>query len=199
MNKSEFLAKLKEALAGLPKDDVNERLAFYSEMIDDRVEEGLTEAEAVEAAGPVDEIVKETLADIPLQKLVKEKVRGRRMSAGEIVLIVLGAPLWFPLLVAAAVLVLAFYIVIWSLVLVLWVVWLAFCVTALACIVFGVFMAAGHSLTPCLLAFGAGLLFAGLALLLFPGCVGATKGMAKVTKATAVGIKKLFIRKGTTT
>ena len=38
MNKSEFLEELRKGLAGLPKDDVEERLTFYGEMIDDRIE-----------------------------------------------------------------------------------------------------------------------------------------------------------------
>ena len=40
MNKTEFLNELEARLKGLPKEDVEERLEFYSEAIDDRVEEG---------------------------------------------------------------------------------------------------------------------------------------------------------------
>ena len=42
MTKKEFLSALREKMAGLPKDDVDDRIAFYSEMIDDRMEEGLS-------------------------------------------------------------------------------------------------------------------------------------------------------------
>lgn len=38
MNKEEFLNGLGNALAGLPQDEVNERIAFYGEMIDDHIE-----------------------------------------------------------------------------------------------------------------------------------------------------------------
>ena len=47
MNKREFSAKLREMLSGYQQSEVEERVAFYSEMIDDRMEEGLTEEEAV--------------------------------------------------------------------------------------------------------------------------------------------------------
>ena len=57
MRKQEFLAKLRKGLSGLPQDDIEERLIFYSEMIEDRKEEGLSEEEAVAAIGSVDEIV----------------------------------------------------------------------------------------------------------------------------------------------
>ncbi len=61
-------------------------------MIDDRMEEGLSEDEAVSAVGFVDEIVAQIVADIPLTKLVKEKTKlKKRLRAWEIVLLVLGA------------------------------------------------------------------------------------------------------------
>ncbi len=43
MNKQAFLTQLRKGLSGLPQEDIEERLAFYSEMIDDRIEEGLSE------------------------------------------------------------------------------------------------------------------------------------------------------------
>lgn len=42
MNKQEFLTELRAKLSGLPTYDVEERLSFYGEMIDDRTEEGVT-------------------------------------------------------------------------------------------------------------------------------------------------------------
>ena len=47
MNKQEFLDELRKGLCGLPSEDIEERINFYSEMIDDRMEEGLTEEESV--------------------------------------------------------------------------------------------------------------------------------------------------------
>ena len=46
MSKQEFLDQLRARLSGLPRQDVIERLNFYSEMIDDRMEEGLSEEDA---------------------------------------------------------------------------------------------------------------------------------------------------------
>ena len=56
MNKHDFIAKLRAKLSGLPDSDVRERLGFYSEMIDDRIEEGLSEEAAVSEIGSVDDI-----------------------------------------------------------------------------------------------------------------------------------------------
>ena len=53
MTKIEFILSLSRALQGLPQSDVTERLEFYNEMIDDRIEDGLSEEEAVAAIGSV--------------------------------------------------------------------------------------------------------------------------------------------------
>ncbi|MBR4012700.1 MAG: DUF1700 domain-containing protein, partial [Clostridia bacterium] len=111
MNKKEFLERLREALRGLPQSDVDERVSFYSEMIDDRIEEGFTEEEAVSGIGDVNDISAQIISETPLGKIVKEKARsGRSLRAWEIVLLVLGSPIWLSLLIAAAAVVLSAYI-----------------------------------------------------------------------------------------
>lgn len=51
MSKQEFLGALYNGLSGLPKEDIENSVQFYSEMIDDRMDEGMTENEAVEDIG----------------------------------------------------------------------------------------------------------------------------------------------------
>ena len=77
MKKEEFLNELRIELAGLPEEDILDRIEFYSEAIDDRMEEGQTEEEAVRAVGGVDKAVKEVVSDTPITKLVKEKIKQR--------------------------------------------------------------------------------------------------------------------------
>ena len=47
INRGVFLDGLKKQLSCLPRQDLAEHLSFYGEMIDDRMEEGITEEEAV--------------------------------------------------------------------------------------------------------------------------------------------------------
>ena len=195
MNKREFLEELRKGLAGLPQDDVEERLTFYGEMIDDRIEEGLTEEEAVAQIGPIGDIVSQTLSDIPLSKLVKEKMPKRSLRAWEIILLVLGFPLWFALLVAAFAVVLALYIVIWALVIALWAVAFAFSIASVACIPAAVYCAVKGNVPAAIACAGASLLLAGLSLFLYPACVAASKGAVKLAAVIGRGIKKLFVRK----
>ena len=120
MSKQEFLDQLRKGLSGLPQEDIEERLTFYSEMIDDQMEEGIMEEDAVSRIGSVDTIISQIKADIPLAKLVREKITPKKhLKAWEIVLLVLGSPIWLSLLIAALAIILAAYMVLWSVVITL--------------------------------------------------------------------------------
>ena len=43
MNKQEYLESIRSRISAMPADDVNRFMDYYSEMIDDRVEDGLSE------------------------------------------------------------------------------------------------------------------------------------------------------------
>ena len=70
MNKTEFLSCLEKKLLGLPENEVAKTKGFYLEMIDDRIEDGMNEAEAVSAMGNVDDIAKEAMLELPLTTLM---------------------------------------------------------------------------------------------------------------------------------
>ena len=38
VTKQQFLTELRKKLSGLPQQDIDERLSFYSEMIEDRID-----------------------------------------------------------------------------------------------------------------------------------------------------------------
>ena len=195
MYKFEFLNELKNKLNGLPKDELDNRLSFYEEMINDRMDEGKSEEEAVAEIGSVDDVVRQIASDTPLIKLVKEKTKPKRsLRAWEIVLLVLGFPLWFPLLITFFVLCLAAYILIWTLVIVTYSVELCLTATSLAGFVaFFAYLANGQTH---LVSLGAGIMCLGAAILLFFGCVGATKATIQLSKKIIIAIKAAFIRKG---
>ncbi len=198
MGKQEFMQTLRRRLAGLPQTEVDERLAFYNEMIDDRIEDGLTEAEAVAEIGPVEDIVHQIMAEIPLSMIVREKVKPKRaLKAWEIVLLVLGAPLWLPLLVAAFAVGLSVYIVLWSVVLCVWAASLALAAVVVGCL-FQVFtyQRAGN-LAGAAFAGGAALICAGLCIVLFLAGLAATKGSARLTKKMLLGMKSWFVGRET--
>lgn len=196
MDKNAFLDELREKLSGLPEEDIEERVAFYREMIDDRIEDGVPEEEAVEGVGTVDSVVEQIMSEIPLSKLVREKVKPKRsLKAWEIVLLVLGSPVWIPLLVAAAAVVFAVYIVIWAVVICVYAVDLSLAAGALAGMA-GIFiyLKAGNP-AGAVFSAGAGLVCAGLAILLFFVCTAITKAVAKLTGRMLTKTKTSFVGK----
>lgn len=197
MNKQDFLAQLRKGFSGLPKDDVEERLTFYGEMIEDRMEEGLSEEEAVSAVGTVDEIVSHVIADIPLVKIARERIKPKRQpDVWEIVLLVLGAPIWLSLIISAFAVILSLYVSLWSVIISLWSVFVLLIGCAFGGVVAGaVYVCTGNTLTGIAM-IGAGAVCTGLTILMYYGCKAVTKGVVILTKKIAVWIKSCFIRKG---
>lgn len=195
MTKQEFLAELRRGLSGLPQNDIEERLNFYSEMIDDRMEEGLSEQEAVDGIGSVDSVVSQILGDIPLSKLVKEKITPKKqLKAWMIVLIILGAPIWFSLAVAAVSVAFALYFSLWSIIISLWAVFASLVISVPGSIAAGIVAFASGGGLAGIAMMGAGLFCAGLSVFAFFGCKALTQGTVFLTKKAAVAVKRAFIK-----
>lgn len=196
MSKQEFLEQLRKGLYGLPQDEIEERLTFYSEMIDDRIEEGISEADAVSGIGSVNSIVSQIVAEVPLTKLVKEKITPKKkLKIWEIVLLVLGSPIWLSLLIAVFAVVLALYVSLWSLLISLWCIFGSFVVCALGGIVAGVGFAFCGNVPAGIALMGTGFACAGLSVFAFFGCKAATKGTLSLTRKIVLWTKNRFIKK----
>ena len=196
MNKETFLRTLRSKLSYLSRSEVDERLAFYEEMIDDRMEEGMSEEEAVEAVGSVDRIAEQIMTETPLTRIVAKKVKPQRsLEAWEIILLVVGAPIWIPLLIAFASVLFSVYITIWCLLITVFAVNIALAVgavIAIPCAVF--FFWTGNGMVG-LFMLGGSFLLAGLAILMFFLNVLISKGIVKVSEKLVLWIKTLFVGK----
>ena len=201
MNKQEFINGLKQRLPGLPAAEIDARVEFYAEMIDDRIEEGASEEEAVAAVGSMDEVVREILAQIPLGRLVKHKVkRPRKPNTTEIVLLALGSPLWVALLLGVLGIVLGVVAAVLGgiigLLTSLWAISAALVACGFAGVPAGVLLLALGRGIP-----GVGLVGASLACLglsIFAFCVSkiATKAVVRLFKKGIIGIKHLILKGG---
>lgn len=194
MKKDEFLDTLKSRIAQLPKDEIDKQLAYYSEMIDDMVEDGIEEAHAVEKLGDMSKIAQTVLQETPLPVLMKSRVRpGGGWTALSIVLLVLGSPVWLPISLALLAILLAVYLVIWSVIVVLFAAVLAIALSGIALIA-AVFIVPATILQK-IFAFGAGIALAGLSILSFYGALAVAKELVRLTAVIAKWVKSLFIKK----
>ena len=190
MRKKEFLSALRRKLKGLPKREIEERISFYGEMIDDRVDEGCSEEEAVAKIGNVDKISRQILKE---SRVSKSK---RKRKPWEIALFWIGSPLWISLGAAAFAVAISLYASLWAIVISLWAVFVALVATAIGGAVISLPFAISGNTATGIAILGAALVCGGVAILGFYGCKAATKGAWWLTKKS-LGIKKCFRKKET--
>ena len=197
MLKTEFLDLLRARLSSLSPQEIEERLTFYSEMIDDRMEEGLSEEDAVSAVGEIDEVVEQILADasIDVQEEPRKTNDKRKRRSWEIVLLVLGSPIWASLAIAVGAVVFAVYVSVWSLLIALWSVFVALAGSSLGALVAGIACAIGTDTVAGLAIVSLGVVCAGLSICAFLGCRAATKDEAVLTKRTLLIIRTRLLKR----
>ena len=111
MNKFEFLNTLRERLSGLTQEEVNKTLDYYTELIEDGIEEGMSEAQAVDALGNLEDIVAHIYMGVatssektyakPKEGLNIKETLKKEFKPWMWVLIILGSPIWLSLLIGA--------------------------------------------------------------------------------------------------
>ena len=196
MNKQEFLTQLRKELSVLPQKDIEEYLTFYTEMIEDRIEEGLSEEEAVSAVGSLEEIVKQIVSDTSLIKIAKERIKQKRqIKAWEIVLLILGSPIWLSLGLAVFAVILSLYISLWAVIISLWATFASAVAFSISGILSCVFFSIGGNGASGVAMLAAGIVCVGLSIFMFYGCKAATNGILILTKKIAIWIKNCFIKK----
>ena len=178
MTKSEFLSVFKKKLSALPRKEREERLRFYIEMIDDRIEEGLPEAEAVAAMGDPGKLADHILAEyFPDSKPPRSPGKGL-----QILLLILGFPLWFPLLIAVFAVALSLYVTVWAILITFWAVFVSLLASGAALALAAVVLLILGKALPGIAVLGAGLICIGLSIPAFMGCKAATNGTLLLTR-----------------
>lgn len=104
MNKQEFLSALARELDSLPREEREQTLTYYGELIDDRLEDGQDEGEVIQSLGNPKAVAQALLGE------EQPQLPNRGLRVWVIVLLVLGFPLWGSLLLTAAVMVLCVFL-----------------------------------------------------------------------------------------
>ena len=171
MTKAEFLSELRRSLSGMPERDVARSLDYYAEMIDDRIEDGIPEEEAVAGLGDINECVAQIMSETPISRMVKEikSKPKRKLHTWEIVLIAVGSPVWAPLLLAFVIVLLSLIFVAAVLVLSAFITLYAFVISFAAAFFAGIVSFFTHILAGAavraLFMLGVGIASAGLAII----------------------------------
>lgn len=193
MSRAEFLRLLRWRLAQMPAEEIEKNVAYYDEMFSDMIEDGMTEEEAAARLGDPEEIAKELLRDMPMSELVRSRVRpSGGWTAFSILLAVVLAPIWLPLLIAAAAAALGLFAALWAIAIVVLAVVAALVIAAVTLVGAALF---GYLSIPWGLLTGLAFIAAGAALLAGLGAVELVKLIARATRTLWNKMKDLLIRK----
>lgn len=102
MTKTEFLKQLKKKLRMLPEQERQRVLDYYNELIEDEMEEGHSEADAVSRRGSIADIAEQTLREYVRDHGTAEKgtegnVLPRSGFGKRLTITIISFPLWLPL------------------------------------------------------------------------------------------------------
>ena len=114
MDRKSFTTELKNKLSFLPSSELERTLLYYNEMISDRMDNGMSEQEAVEAVGSIDEIVESVKAEGNYNDAVDPAPKHRPFA--KIMLIIATVALYF--------------VLVWDIILSV-----AFCACAVGCLI----------------------------------------------------------------
>ena len=191
MNKQDFLAALRGFLNDLPAEDIRRSLDFYAEMIDDHMEEGMTEEDAVAAVGSAEQIADQIRGDAG----AAPRKPKRKVKPWSLALILLGLPLWLPLLLAAASVIISIYVSIWAVIISLYATAVALGISSIVIFLMPLLYIPTGNVAGACLVLGAAMVLTGITILLFVGLKPVTKGTVWLTKKSFVWLKRLFVRK----
>ena len=192
MNKKQFCTFLENELRlYLSSKEVYKTLNFFKEMIDDRVDEGLSEEQAVSQLGNIDDIVGQILDEHNIKKrqkkLVWRFIPQKTPSAANIIIAILLFPIWITIFSLVA----SFFLVFISLIFSLVVSVIAFFVGGIALILKAPFyLIYEKNIAYCLDTLGFGFIITGIGLI---GIYYLLKSLKKVRK-NSWSFKKMFVK-----
>lgn len=125
-----------------------------------------------------------------LEKQNEREITKRRLETWEIVLLVLGSPIWFSVLIGILAIIFSIYIVLWSVVISLWAVFVSILCSAFVGIVVGIAFSFSSKFISGFFMVAVGFVLAGLSIFLFFGCRFVTRYLLVFTKSICVWIKK---------
>lgn len=199
MTKQMFLERLGAELRRMPQEERCRTLSYYDELVDDRMEDGQSEEEAVASLGEPEQVAREILGEEEASVPTKT---GRKVWL--IVLLILGFPLWGSLLLVGICLLLVMYLLLFVPTLVLGALALGFLAAAVLgavgtpFLIFDLGMFAG-GLPAGVFQLGLSVALLGLSVLSAVGLYFTVKGTVKVSKSLWRWLGRSFKKNGRVT
>jgi len=204
MTKIEYLNKIRQILGSKRTPEAERSIEYYSEMIDDLIEDGMTVEEATAKIGTPEEIADLILNgsndskqdDTVESSTVSGHKVKRKFKPWQTLLIILTSPIWLSILLTViiiafciAITAIVLYIVLWSVIISLYAAILGLAVSSIAALCAAVIFTATGQFHSALFTLGAALVLAGITI---PSFIGMNKLTILVLKLSGriIGIRK---------
>ena len=135
MNRKQFLRRIKREFRGVPQNEIKALSEYFDESISERMDRGMSEAEAVAALGSPEEAASRIIEEMPVEFRKNVKKESGFIRGAKITMIVLGSPVWLSVLIAVFAVLLALAAVYVSTVITLFVAAAATAISAVGSIV----------------------------------------------------------------
>lgn len=86
MTKHEFISILRRRCNNLDPNELEEAIAYYEEMINERIEHGEKEEDIIKSFGNMDDIVKDLYANIPFKKIIQRRFKVEGSSGWKVLI-----------------------------------------------------------------------------------------------------------------
>lgn len=189
MNKDEFLAALRNRLANLAPQELEKTMEFYSESIDDRMEDGMSQEEAVADLGDIEKIVHSMEIETPLPELMKNKMKTSQKKSGNTAILIVVLVCGLPIIV----LLFGLYVTVWAVVVSLFAAAVGILVGGLFALVAGFAQCFINGFALGGISIGGGLVCIGISLLFLGALVALCKGLFVFSRFLLHKIKGLFL------
>lgn len=197
MNKAEFLSVLRDKLKKyMTSEDVEATLEYYSEMADDICEGEGSEEQAIEKLGSPEQAAKQILSDFPIKKLVKNRFFGKSISKTNIVLLIVGSPMWISIIAVFIAIVAAYYSLLLALAVIFFSVGIALAAVIIAGLIYGIIGFIRTNPATAGFFIGCGIAAAGLFILVIPAIKPFIRLMIKLFCLMPKCIRAILIGKG---
>ena len=200
MTKDEYLSELRVGLAAFSKDEVDRAVSFYEEMVDDRVEAGVSEEEAVGSLEPPAEAAARIISEMPAVPRAAARLRSpktpRSWFVAFVVAAVIGSPVWIPLTLGVIIAVIGCFIGLFGLLVAVWAIAASMLLGAPIGLLYLVAGVKAGSVAGALMGLGCGVAVTGVGVLGIHLAVVASKLLVKAIVWCARAVVSPFVRTG---
>ncbi len=198
MTKDEYLSELRAGLAAFSKDEVDRAVSFYEEMVDDRVEAGVSEEEAVGSLEPPAEAAARIISEMPAVPRAAARLRSpktpRSWFVAFIVAAVIGSPVWIPLTLGVIMAVIGCFIGLFGLLVAVWAIAASMLLGAPIGLLYLVAGVKAGSVAGALMGLGCGAVVAGVGVFGIHLAVAASKLLVRAIVWCARAVASPFVR-----